>query len=64
MGNKVNHKVLLVGANDVAVSHEFELPHAARILAMGEEASGWVLPPDSPYEFVNGELIRKKKAKE
>lgn len=54
----------MVGSNDVAVSHEFELPHAARILAMGEEASGWVLPPDSPYEFVNGELIRKKKAKE
>lgn len=64
MRDKVNHKVLLVGANDAAVSHEFELPHAARILAMGEDASGWVLPSDSPYEFANGELIRKRKAKE
>lgn len=63
MGCRVNHKVLLVGANDAAVSHEFELPHAARILAMGD-ASGWVLPPNSPYEFVNGELIRKRREKE
>lgn len=61
MVGRVNKKVLLIGANNAAVSHEFELSHAVRILSMGEDASGWALPIDSPYEFVDGELIRKAK---
>ena len=43
------------------IKREFELDHAERILAIPR--SGWVLPKDSEFEFVNGSISRRNKEK-
>ena len=40
---------------------QFDVDHAERILRM--RRSGWVLPKDSEYEYVNGNITRKDKGK-
>ena len=40
---------------------EFDIETAERILAMPR--SGWVLPKDSDFEFVNGTINRRYKNK-
>ena len=40
---------------------EFDIDHAERILAMPR--SGWVLPKDSEFEYVDGTINRRDKKK-
>lgn len=53
-------KVALATENEGAI-REFEIDHAERILAM--PSSGWVLPKNSEFEYVDGSINRRNKNK-
>ena len=53
-------KVALATENEGAI-REFEIDHAERILAIPR--SGWVLPKNSEFEYVNGSINRRNKNK-
>ena len=53
-------KVALATVREGA-KREFDIDHAERILRMPN--SGWQLPKDSEYEYVNGTISRRHKEK-
>lgn len=53
-------KVTLATVSEGAI-REFEIDHAERILAI--PSSGWTLPKDSQFEYVNGTISRRDKKK-
>ena len=53
-------KVALATVNEGAI-REFEIDHAERILAIPH--SGWELPKDSDFEYVDGTINRRDKKK-
>ena len=53
-------KVALATENEGAI-REFDIDHAERILAMLR--SGWVLPKNSEFEYVDGSINRRNKNK-
>ena len=53
-------KVALATENEGAI-REFEIDHAERILAIPR--SGWVLPKNSEFEYVDGTINRRDKKK-
>jgi hypothetical protein len=53
-------KVTLATVSEGA-TREFDIDHAERILAI--PSSGWTLPKDSQFEYVNGTINRRDKKK-
>jgi hypothetical protein len=53
-------KVTLATVSEGA-TREFDIDHAERILKMRK--SGWQLPKDSAFEYVNGTISRRNKTK-
>lgn len=58
MGAKTTTVTLVAGG----VTRAFEISHAERLLRMPRNG-GWVLPDDSPFEFVEDAIQRRRNKK-